>query len=1650
MPDVRFGIDASVGIQQANQFAAALRSVAQASKEAQANLQRIRGATSARAEAQTAREVAKATREKSQAQREALRTAEQEDRENRRRIASGVQFLRVIDAENASYGRRIAQALRLARTRNQEVNSAKLLVAVERQVERARTASNRSTRESEIRARSLRDNMLALNRSMTATERIARHVAARLGFGGGVAGGSGLADSLLAARRQAQSMNALVGQMGREIATFGRSLQTVGRSLTIYLTTPLAGAAAAALKFDQEFSNTLIKLQTIAGETAEGVAALRQEVLDLAPAVGIGPNELARGLLVIESVGFTGAAAMDILERSAKSAAVGLGDTADIARAVLSAVRSYGEEAIDASTATDQLLTAVKLGGAEATEFAGTLGRILPIAAQVGVSFAQVTSAIATFTRLGVNAEEATTGLRGILNTLINPLDTADESLRAMGTSLEGLRQSVRDRGLAETLIDLVNTSTRMGIEISDVIENVRALATAFALTGAQAGDYREILAEVEGALGSVDEAFRTTEESGVLAFRQLKAAAESFLITLAEQGGLTDLAREWANSLRDLTDSFRTLDPEMKRTITSIGAFAAATAPLLIALGILLRVLGSIASTVFRFGRFIGPGSAIAIGLALLYEGAKLAAGGVRDFSDELRASEEAAEAAAEAYDRAHTARGQFRGFDLEGAIEETRGSLLATASGLTIAEQAGLPPAHVAALRAEFEKYRDSLATLIEVQKGETAAAKGTAAALNEQGDAVRKLTEEQQKAKDSIDKTVESLALQVAELRGTIDATRAGGQAARDFAAEWALAKDLIEATNKALAAGLPPDILAQQLDNIRALHAQLARLRAEFEKLQEQQRFDDIQFENRLLELQVEAYRQGADAVREFRIEEAKLREARRLEGEGIFDPGSPEFRSRIDEAARTARLQQELEDQRKLANETSKVWDNAIDNIQRGFGDLFTNLLTQGSDAFDNLGDLLKQMFFRTVAEIVNANLFQPLFDSLRGAASGAQGGSGGGNVLGNLLSSLGLGDLLGSSVQKGVTRGLDDWFSGSISNAPSGAVGSFGGASGFITQLGGGSAFNFGGAGGTGTDILVFPQGGGAAAGGAGGGGFNIGSIFGGGGGGGGFGGGGGNVVGLVQNSAAGYATAQALLKASGGFSGVNIGGSREIIGTGESFLVYDPQSGLERISYKIGSALGSIVGSYYGGAIGGIIGGLSGGAAFISAAQVVQQTARGKSLFEASSRIQAEARGAIIGGPVGAIIGGLLYNKPDLDLSIGTAASEADFLARFGAFQGGTGGLEGPFGFVGAIGGATGGDLPTGAVQNAVRFVRDFDESLARFLTDREEEIIRAYGFPVLAISNPKRALGKFAQQRGGAFLTALGFPEATRSEVLGSQHPETIAEKLTEVLTQHREVTALIDALNGVVEIAPDTKAALEEVEVALDRIKFEGPRLGIEADIDALRETARAKLIEGFDTLISDAILTIIDPGVSAANALAETQIQRFQEAEELGADLVEVERLGLLERQELLKRLNDPIQSAIDALTFSPIGSSPTIALGAAEQRFFDVAAGIGTGAFNRNDLVNAAQTFLNLSEEFLGGPTFAAARENVLSVLESFLFDALPTSTEDSVGELQALRLETARGNAITTDILQSLLEENEAMRAELAAVRELLEREATK
>jgi len=217
----------------------------------------------------------------------------------------------------------------------------------------------------------------------------------------------------------------------------------------------------ASLKMAGDFQTGLTTLVTGAGESERNLGLISSGVKQIAVDTGTSTAQLIKGLYLIESAGYHGAAGLDVLRAASEGAKVGAADLGDVANAVTTVMTDYALKGPGAADrATNALITTTARGKTHLQDLATSMARILPVAASLGLNMGQVGGAMATMTGEGTSARLAAMGLNATLLALTAPTSGAAKTMKTLGTSSKEVSDALSKHGLAAAL-DLVTQAAR-------------------------------------------------------------------------------------------------------------------------------------------------------------------------------------------------------------------------------------------------------------------------------------------------------------------------------------------------------------------------------------------------------------------------------------------------------------------------------------------------------------------------------------------------------------------------------------------------------------------------------------------------------------------------------------------------------------------------------------------------------------------------------------------------------------------------------------------------------------------------------------------------------------------------------------------------------------------------------------------------------------------------------------------------------------------------------------------------------------------------------------------------------------------------------------------------------------------------------------
>ena len=407
------------------------------------------------------------------------------------------------------------------------------------------------------------------------------------------------------------------------LAKVGKSMNKAGSMMTTRLSLPMALIGGAAIKMGMDFETSLSQIVGLVGVAQDQVNEWREDIIRLGPSLSKTSTELGKAMFFITSAGLRGSSALNALEASAKGAAAGLGETESVADAATSAMNAYGEANLSAEMAVSVLVATVREGKAAAASLAPVLGRIIPIAAELGVEFHEVGGAMAVMTRLGLDANESATALRSTLATILKPTQGAEKELKKYGMSMGDLKTILREDGLIALLIKLRRTFGDNEESMQKVFRNVRALNGVLSIVGKNVGKNIEIFKSLAATTtDDLDKAFKVASDTAKFKFNASLADLQNTLIELGEtvMPTVVPLFEDLGGAFKSMTKFLNELSPRQRTMLTNVLLSTAALGPLVWAFGKVTIAAGAATGAVTKWNIAMattarsGPAATIAV----------------------------------------------------------------------------------------------------------------------------------------------------------------------------------------------------------------------------------------------------------------------------------------------------------------------------------------------------------------------------------------------------------------------------------------------------------------------------------------------------------------------------------------------------------------------------------------------------------------------------------------------------------------------------------------------------------------------------------------------------------------------------------------------------------------------------------------------------------------------------------------------------------------------------------------------------------------------------------------------------------------------------------------------------------------------------
>ncbi len=328
----------------------------------------------------------------------------------------------------------------------------------------------------------------------------------------------------------------------------------------------LRDSVRESIQFQQAISEVLLitmaPLNNSMQVTTSSFQTLTDEAANMARFYNVDLSQAVEGIYQTISNQFVEVGERtQIMTASMKLAKVGVIDLKDSVLLMTGALNAYGMSSQNADQVAAQFFRTIQLGRVRGKELADTLGTVIPIAAQLGISLEEVTASYISLTIGGIEAHKASTGLRAAMLAFLKPSENMKKIFRELGYA--NAEQIIQAEGFVGALNAIGDASKNMASEIAKSVRRVRALTVDLALTRDDAKAYEEAIATMsKSSAQHLDELWEKFKE---MPAEKLTHEVNKLKVTLTQDLGaaLTEVLGTmllWASETVDIVSALKAL----------------------------------------------------------------------------------------------------------------------------------------------------------------------------------------------------------------------------------------------------------------------------------------------------------------------------------------------------------------------------------------------------------------------------------------------------------------------------------------------------------------------------------------------------------------------------------------------------------------------------------------------------------------------------------------------------------------------------------------------------------------------------------------------------------------------------------------------------------------------------------------------------------------------------------------------------------------------------------------------------------------------------------------------------------------------------------------------------------------------------------
>ena len=272
------------------------------------------------------------------------------------------------------------------------------------------------------------------------------------------------------------------------------------------------GGMAYAISKSSEFNESFALISTSVSASGEDLAKYRDDILDYSTTSVKSLGDINASLYTAAQAGIKYTDSLGFIAKAEELAVANKADLNTTVDLLTGTMNAYGFKMSDLAHINDVFFQSTLIGKQTIDELGGSMGNVVGIAANSGVSFEELSAAIATLTAKGVGTEEAITQVKGVITSIISPSKEAADAAKALGLNFS--LTELNSKGFSTLLSEIMTKTGGSKEKMVELFSEVRAMNGVLQLTGDGMTFFNSALDQVTNSTGASEAAYKKMAET--------------------------------------------------------------------------------------------------------------------------------------------------------------------------------------------------------------------------------------------------------------------------------------------------------------------------------------------------------------------------------------------------------------------------------------------------------------------------------------------------------------------------------------------------------------------------------------------------------------------------------------------------------------------------------------------------------------------------------------------------------------------------------------------------------------------------------------------------------------------------------------------------------------------------------------------------------------------------------------------------------------------------------------------------------------------------------------------------------------------------------------------------------------------------------